>query len=53
MSPYSKKRYETKAKYRKYKRCVEKVRKKDKKVKSPEAICRKSVYKTVKKKKKE
>ena len=40
--PYSKKRYGTRAKYKKYRRCVEKVKRK--KVKSPHAVCRASVY---------
>jgi len=41
--PYTKKRYGSKAKWKKYKSCVKKVKKKGK-VKSPHAICRASVY---------
>ena len=41
--PYTKKRYGSKKKYLKYKRCVKKVKKKGK-VKSPYAICRSSIY---------
>jgi len=41
--PYSKKRYGSKTKYKKYKRCVKKVKKKGE-VESPFAVCRKSVY---------
>lgn len=43
MNPYSKKRYESRKKYRKYKRCVKKIKKKGG-VKSPFAICQKSIY---------
>lgn len=42
--PYSKKRYGSKAKYGKYKRCVKKVGRKSKSV-NPYAVCRSSVYK--------
>lgn len=42
--PYTKKRYESKAKYKKYKRCVKKVKAKDRKVKSPHAVCRAAIY---------
>jgi len=41
--PYSNKKYKSKKKYKKYKRCVKKVKKKGK-VKSPHAVCRKSIY---------
>ncbi len=49
--PYSKKRYESKAKYKKFKRCVKKVEKKGG-VKSPHAVCRAAIYGKKKKKKK-
>ena len=42
--PYSKKRYGSKTKYKKYKSCIRKVKKKGKKV-NPYAVCRKSLYK--------
>jgi len=42
--PYTKKQYKTKAKWKKYKSCVKKVKSKGK-VKSPQAICRSSIYK--------
>jgi len=48
--PYSKKRYGSKTKYKKYKRCVKKVKKKGK-VKSPYAVCRARIYKKKKKRK--
>ena len=48
--PYSKKRYGTKAQYKKYKRCVKKVKKRGG-VKSPHAVCRKAIYKKRRKKK--
>lgn len=41
--PYSKKRYGTKAKWKKMKRCVKTVSKKSKGV-NPFAVCRKSIY---------
>lgn len=41
--PYSRKRYGTKKQYKKYRRCVRKVRVKSKKV-NPYAVCRASVY---------
>jgi hypothetical protein len=41
--PYSRKRYGSKKKWSKYKRCVRKVSKR-KGVKSPYAICRASIY---------
>lgn len=47
--PYTRKRYGTKAKYKKYRRCVRKVKKKGG-VKSPHAICRATVYGKKKKK---
>lgn len=49
--PYTKKRYGSKKKYRKYKRCVKKVKRKNSRVKSPHAICRASVYGKKKKRK--
>ena len=43
--PFTKKRYETKAKWKKYKSCVKKVRKKKVKRKvNPYAVCRTSIY---------
>lgn len=48
--PYSKKRYGTRAKYKKYQSCVRKVKAKDKRVKSPHAICRTAIYGKKKKK---
>lgn len=42
--PFSKARYGTRKKYRKYKRCTAKVKKRSKKV-NPYAVCRASVYK--------
>lgn len=42
--PYTKKRYGSKTKYRKMKRCVKKVKKKGGKV-NPYAVCRASIYK--------
>ena len=44
MSPYSRERYGTRKQYEKYLRCVEKVKKKNKRVKSPQAVCRAAVY---------
>lgn len=43
MSPYSQKVYGSRKKWEKYKKCVKKVKKKGG-VRSPYAICRKSVY---------
>jgi hypothetical protein len=42
--PFSRARYGTRAKWRKYKRCVARV-KKIGKVKSPYAVCRRAIYK--------
>lgn len=47
--PFTRKRYGTRAKYRKYRRCVRKVKRKSR-VKSPYAVCRKAVYGKRKKK---
>jgi hypothetical protein len=44
MTPYSKKRYETKEKFNKMKRCVKKLKMKNGKA-NPYAVCRKSIYK--------
>ena len=41
--PYSKKRYGSKKKWKKYKKCIEELRKKGGK-KNPYAICRKAIY---------
>jgi len=41
--PYSKKKYGSKKKWLKYKRCVKKVKKK-KTAKNPYAVCRKAIY---------
>lgn len=41
--PYSKKRYGTKAKWEKMKRCVKAVSKNSKKV-NPYAVCKSSIY---------
>ena len=41
--PFTKARYETRAKWKKYKRCIAKVKKKGG-VKSPHAVCRASIY---------
>lgn len=38
-------------KYKKYKRCVKKVKAKDKRVKSPYAVCRAAIYGKKKKRK--
>jgi len=46
--PYSRKRYGKKCTYKKYKRCVRKVKKKGKV--NPYAVCKASVYKKKKKK---
>jgi hypothetical protein len=46
--PYSKKKYGTKKKWRKYKRCVKEVVSKDGQY-NPYAICRSSIYKKNKK----
>ena len=46
--PYSKKRYGSRTKYKKYRRCVRKVKKRGG-VKSPHAVCRASVYSRKKK----
>jgi hypothetical protein len=43
MMPFSKKRYGTKVKYRKMKRCVASVKKGSKKY-NPYAVCRASIY---------
>ena len=46
--PYSKKRYGSRKKWEKFKRCVKKVKAKSKKV-NPYAVCRAAVYKKKKK----
>ena len=46
--PYTKKRYGSKKTWKKYKRCVRKVKKKGT-AKNPYAVCRKSVYRRKKK----
>lgn len=47
--PYSKKRYGSKKKYKKMKSCVKKVKRKGTGV-NPYAVCRASIYKKKKKK---
>jgi hypothetical protein len=42
--PYSKKRYGSRKKYKKFKRCVKKVKKKGTAT-SPYAVCRAAIYK--------
>jgi len=48
--PYTKKRYGSKEKWKKYKRCVRKLKKKST-IESPYAVCRKSIYGVKKQKK--
>jgi len=48
--PYSKKRYGSRKKFNKMKRCVASVKKKSKRKVNPYAVCRASIYKKKRKK---